>query len=173
MDLTLQGIVIDRSGSSFPVRAVGAFRDLLPAWRELRVAARELRSMPTGTLGVDARLTGSDPSPVESPEPTFGDWLPVFDARARQLARAVERAARLRPFSATCLVRAIALHRLLEANGITGSSIHVGVRYENGRFNAHAWVERAGRTLGESGPVTRRYGLLGKVSVRNTQTPGI
>lgn len=70
-------------------------------------------------------------------------------ARAERLARAVERAARHGVVRAACLARSLALHRLLEAHGIRGSRIHVGVRWTADAFQAHAWVQHGARVLGD------------------------
>lgn len=58
---------------------------------------------------------------------------------ARQLARRIERLARLVP-GASCLTQALALQWLLGRAG-HGSELHIGVRRDAaGQFEAHAWV---------------------------------
>jgi hypothetical protein len=47
---------------------------------------------------------------------------------------------------ATCLTQAIALHILLARRKIA-SDLVVGVTRRDGRFEAHAWVDRGGETL--------------------------
>jgi hypothetical protein len=69
--------------------------------------------------------------------------------QAHDLALAVERAAEHGVFRPACLVRSVALHRMLRACGIAGSRIHIGVRLQNGTFVAHAWVEWNGEILGD------------------------
>lgn len=70
--------------------------------------------------------------------------------RARQIAAAVDRAGRLAPAEPSCLTRSLALKELLDARGLDGARVRVGVRREEGsRFEAHAWVEYAGRALGD------------------------
>jgi hypothetical protein len=69
---------------------------------------------------------------------------------ARRLALAVVRAARFGVFRPQCLVRSVALFRMLEQRGIDGALVRVGVRRINGNFLAHAWVELAGETLGDA-----------------------
>jgi hypothetical protein len=54
-------------------------------------------------------------------------------------------AARWMP-GATCLSSALALQRLLSANGHT-SELHIGVARDEGKIAAHAWVEQEGRIL--------------------------
>jgi hypothetical protein len=71
-------------------------------------------------------------------------------SRAEALALAVGRAAEFGVFRPLCLVRAVALNRVLERHGIRGSRVRVGVRMRNGRFAAHAWVEYGDRVLGDN-----------------------
>jgi hypothetical protein len=69
---------------------------------------------------------------------------------ARDLARGVFIVAQRGLFRPSCLVRSIALVRLLERAGIAGSRLRVGVRDNAGRFEAHAWVELGGVVLADS-----------------------
>ena len=62
--------------------------------------------------------------------------------------------AQLRP---QCLVRSMALQRLLERDGIEGGRLVVGVRRRSGEFAAHAWVELQGRPLGEDALQRRQF----------------
>lgn len=66
---------------------------------------------------------------------------------AATIARAVDRAARRGVFRPKCLVRSLALHRMLERSGIHGSVIRIGVMREGDELLAHAWVEHMGSTL--------------------------
>jgi hypothetical protein len=70
-------------------------------------------------------------------------------ARVRRLALAVERAAEYGLFRPTCLVRAVAVHRMLESHGFAGSRIRVGIQQKGGRFLAHAWVDYGGSVLAD------------------------
>ena len=67
-----------------------------------------------------------------------------------RISLAITRATRYGIFNPQCLVRAVALNRMLEARGIADSTIRIGVRWADGEFVAHAWVERAGVILGDS-----------------------
>lgn len=71
------------------------------------------------------------------------------ETRAARIALMVERAAENGIFRPACLVRSIALTRMLEARGMHGSQLRVGVRWEGESFAAHAWVEYGGRVLGD------------------------
>ena len=116
-----------------------SFRDwaeLIQAQKALLVARGMVRNRPLGSLATQ----------VETSPPADPDRLP----EARRLALAVVRAARFGVFRAHCLVRSVALSRLLEDRGISGALVRVGVRRTNGAFSAHAWVELAGETLGDA-----------------------
>lgn len=63
---------------------------------------------------------------------------------------AITRAARYGVFRPQCLVRSLAIHRMLLRRGITDSTIRIGVRLRDGEFNAHAWVELDGIVIGDS-----------------------
>ncbi len=93
------------------------------------------------------RPTGQLVSPATTPGESSG--TSPYGVLASRLSLAVVRAAAHGLFRPACLVRAIALHRMLEARGIKGSRICVGVHYEKGRFAAHAWVEYGDRVLGD------------------------
>jgi transglutaminase superfamily protein len=49
---------------------------------------------------------------------------------------------------ASCLAKSLTLWWLLERQGIA-SHLRIGIRKENEKFEAHAWVERAGLALNE------------------------
>ncbi len=109
--------------------------DLVRAQAALLRARRRLDREPIGSL---ADRSAS----VE--EALRGDPI-----RADALALAVARAARFGIFRPYCLVRAMALRELLEAEGIHGASIRVGVRKRGDEFQAHAWVVWGRRLLGD------------------------
>jgi len=52
--------------------------------------------------------------------------------------------------NSTCLIRALALSRLLAQNGYE-SRLHIGVKRTDGTFEAHAWVEHDGRAVIDRG----------------------
>lgn len=84
---------------------------------------------------------------------------------AERWASAVLRAARHGLFRPRCLARAIALSRLLSSHGVGGHTIRIGVSQENGRFVAHAWVERGASILGDSAAYTRKFAPLTNVRI--------
>ena len=128
--------------------------DLLEAQLALLVAQFRVWTRPTGRLvshAAPAVPAAPAASPADPPAPT--PHLPArtpVEARAEALALAVGRAAEFGLFRPLCLVRAVALNRVLERHGIRGSRVRVGVRMRNGRFAAHAWVEYGERILGDN-----------------------
>ena len=119
--------------------------DLLEAQLALLLAQFRVWTRPTGRL-----VSHSSPSATESSSPPIPDLDGPTGTRAEALALAVGRAAEFGVFRPLCLVRAVALNRVLERHGITGSRVRVGVRMRNGRFAAHAWVEYGDRILGDN-----------------------
>jgi len=69
-------------------------------------------------------------------------------ARARRVALALDRAAEYGLFTPTCLVRAIALERLLLREGVAGAVVRIGARQRGGRPQMHAWIEIGGVVIG-------------------------
>jgi hypothetical protein len=55
-----------------------------------------------------------------------------------------------------CLRRSLALHRLLARRGVA-SRLVIGVRRTEGGLEAHAWIESAGRVLGDRPDVAALY----------------
>lgn len=104
-------------------------------------------------------------------EVTPADGLSLSRASSAQrqtcdrLASAINRATRYGLFRPLCLTRAVALSRMLEAHGIAGHSIRIGVRRDGGAFTAHAWVELGNRVLGDTVANTLSYAPLTHVSV--------
>lgn len=86
--------------------------------------------------------------------------------RARELALALERSMEYGPFRFRCLVRALALRRMLEEEGIEGGAVRIGVRRDGTEeFAAHAWVELDGAPLLESPGLLEAYTPLPELDV--------
>lgn len=84
-------------------------------------------------------------------------------ALAARLALAISRAAEHGVFRPACLVRAIALERMLRRRGIETGRVRVGVRWQEGAFSAHAWVELDEQVLGDAEWHVRTFTPLGYV----------
>lgn len=76
---------------------------------------------------------------------------------ARRIALAMNRAATFGIFRPKCLVKSRALRKMLDAAGIAGAQVRVGVQLMDGRFRAHAWVEYAGEVVGDDAADVARF----------------
>jgi hypothetical protein len=117
------------------------WRDLAEAQLELLIAKAVVATRPTGQLISRA--------PDEETHSQHEGPAAATDPRVEQLALAIGRAAEHGVFRPLCLVRAVALKRLLDRHGFTGSTVRFGVRIERGRFSAHAWVACGSAILGD------------------------
>lgn len=128
-------------------------RELARAQAALLAAQLRVWTRPAG------RLVRLAPERRETAPQAHGDAARRDPAPSypHSLARAVDRAARGGLFRPACLVRALALHRLLARAGVAGARIRIGVRPEGARLHAHAWVEVDGAALGEDGRRAGRF----------------
>lgn len=85
---------------------------------------------------------------------------------AERIGLAVDRAARYGLIRTTCLVRSVAMRRMLERAGIGEAALRVGVRRGAGGFGAHAWVEVGGRPLGNDGVRAHAFQIVDDINVR-------
>jgi hypothetical protein len=60
------------------------------------------------------------------------------------------------PTSPNCLERSMTLWWMLRRAGVDGE-LHIGGRKQDGRFEAHAWVELGGQILNDGPEVHRHY----------------
>jgi hypothetical protein len=118
--------------------------DLFRAQLALARAQREMRSVPTGEMVRDESIDRHS-----STANRFDD--------ARRIAMAVNRAANFGVFRPKCLVKSRALRKMLDAEGIDGAEVRVGVRLTDGRFRAHAWVEYNGEVVGDDPAAVAKF----------------
>lgn len=76
------------------------------------------------------------------------DATPDDVAGAQQLARLAAIAGTHGPFEATCLRQSLLLHFLLRRKKLA-PELMIGVRRQDGAFDAHAWVQLGGVALGQ------------------------
>lgn len=81
------------------------------------------------------------------------------DAIISRASEFVDRAARHHLYAMTCLRRSLALQWLLARSGLD-TRLQYGVRRENGKLQAHAWLEYQGRSIGEKVEPTSQYSPL-------------
>jgi hypothetical protein len=116
--------------------------DLIEAQIALIVAQVLVWTRPVGRFveDVSVRAPGLQP-PMSRFSP---EWH-----RAYHIALQVRRAADHGVMRPKCLVRSVALSRMLDKHGIQDSRVRIGVRRLDGEFSAHAWVELGQRVLGD------------------------
>ena len=124
-------------------------------WRARRITANELRMI------AEAQLTLASCQVAKWLRPK-GQLLTGEEANQRVAAErpdyraaalvgwSVTRAARYGFFRPQCLVRSLAMQRMLRRRGIDSSELRIGVRMEEGALAAHAWVEVGGAVIGDS-----------------------
>lgn len=142
-----------------PQIAKKLFRLSLRDWAELFQAQSALLS---AQATVRCRPVGELATPTAGTKAADPARLP----EARRLALALVRAANYGVIRPQCLVRSVALSRLLVNHGIEGALVRVGVRRTAGEFLAHAWVEYAGETLGDADEHVGTFVPLTNLDVR-------
>lgn len=120
-------------------------RGFARAWACLLVTDLALFVLPVPRVAALLRFVPGKPSPALAPA---------------RLAELVEAAGRHHYRRMTCLTRSLALQALLRRQGVE-ADLRIGVRREDGRLQAHAWVEHAGVPLGEREGVDRTFLPLG------------
>ena len=75
--------------------------------------------------------------------------------------RMVRTALRYSPAQFTCLEESLTLWYLLRRQGIP-ACLRIGVRKENEKFEAHAWVEHGGEALNQDEAMHRHYAAFGQ-----------
>ena len=93
-------------------------------------------------------------------------WDGAVALEIRRLERLVDIAARNHLYPMTCLRQALSLQWLLGQRGID-THLQIGVRKESGVLKAHAWLECAGRVLGETSGVEVGFTPLVAVDLRS------
>lgn len=111
------------------------------------------------------RAPGQLTSRSSPPARTLRAQGPEARVHARALGDAVRRVAKYGIFRPACLVQAIAIQRLLTADGIQGAIIRVGVKQADAGMEAHAWVELEGDVIGDSLAHVREFAPLNELSV--------
>ena len=85
----------------------------------------------------------------------------TMQEEARKTCRMVHAAMRYSPLKFTCLEESLTLWFLLRKQGIC-SRLRIGVRKTNEKFEAHAWVELAGKALNQPEHLHRHYAAFDK-----------
>ena len=133
-------------------------------WRRL---LRAQWALVAAQLVVRRRAPGQLTTRTEPPVDTTSTSADTgaMHRHAHLLGDAVRRAAKYGVFRPACLVRAIALRRLLVTDGIRGAVIRVGVKQSEDGMLAHAWVELDGDVIGDTPEHVGQYAPLNELSV--------
>ncbi len=99
---------------------------------------------------------------VGTSHPAAGDEMQLAD-QARALARLVQGAAAWSLHCPTCLHRSLTLWWLLGRQGIA-SELRIGVRTQEGQFEAHAWVEYQGVVLNDRADIGLDFAAFDNVN---------
>jgi hypothetical protein len=150
------GRPIDAKTMTALTRKLTKFRAL--TWPEKRLLLTAMLQLPLFWMGL--RLLGFQP---------FQAWLDGAQARrsvtsqpplslAEMIAMGtlVNIAARYAPGPATCLTRSLLLRWLLRRRG-TPTDLRIGVQLNQGRLDAHAWVEADGIPINDTPDVAQRF----------------
>jgi hypothetical protein len=132
------------------VKNLSIFRSM-PA-REQKALLAGILFLPCISVGV--RLFGLAHVQAWLDRSRLASHAPLSQPEATALGVAVNRAAR--HGSATCLARSLLLRRLLRGFG-TESDLRIGVRFEEGKLAAHAWVELEGVPVNDSPDVAMHF----------------
>jgi len=123
-------------------------RDLVRAQFAVLAAGRTVRKTALGELVAVADAAGA----------TIVD----LDQRVRSehIAWSVVQVATHGVVPATCLVRSVAIQQLLVREGLSPGEIRVGVKWDDGGFFAHAWIEQDEHILGDTLQHVRQFDLV-------------
>ena len=138
---------------SVAIRALrcGSWGDLRDVGEAQLALLRAQASRWLKPVGEFVEVTPADAGQGDTPA------APAQTQTCERIASAIDRAARYGVFHPLCLTRAAALSQMLDAHGITGHRIRVGVRRDGEAFVAHAWVELGQLVLGDTTVNTRAY----------------
>jgi hypothetical protein len=158
-------------------------KTLMEDWRRFRAlsgSAKELvfaAAVALTTTWVGLRLLGFRRwkgllvwlTPRAINEPNATDRRPVDSARA--VAHMEQVVARRLFFKTNCLEQSLALWWLLRRRGIA-AEVRIGARKNEGRFEAHAWVDFGGVVLNDSAESHVSFlPFDGSITSMETQTP--
>ena len=78
---------------------------------------------------------------------------------AQSIAKIVLVAANHGPYRANCLKKSLVTRWLLNRKGIE-TDLKIGVNKDDGKFNAHAWVEFQGMVLNDTADIDERFSVF-------------
>jgi len=96
--------------------------------------------------GFDATRTALQKTVSRSISQTANESVEKRAALTARMVNAADKHGLVHP---SCLAKSLTLWWLLGRQGIS-TQLRIGIRKENGKFEAHAWVEREGAALNEA-----------------------
>lgn len=137
-------------------RKFRTWRSLAPADR--RAFWRAVLLVPT--MHVVVRVVGFNrlQQRVARVGPSSRESLPAAQA-VRRCAVSVSRVKQYSPLRGNCLSQSLALVWMLRREGVE-PQLRLGVRIQDAKFDAHAWVEHEGRVLNDTQDVHTRFAPL-------------
>jgi hypothetical protein len=124
------------------------------SWAEQRVLVEAMLLLPLfwiglRVLGLSRFLAWLTRSPIVVRASRSGEDLAALGALVNIAGNHV-------PFPSTCLTRSLLLNWLLRCRGVE-SELRIGVRLNDGKFDAHAWVEHEGKPLNDAKDIAARF----------------
>ena len=123
-------------------------------WPERRTLLTAMVLLPLFWLGLQCFGLGRMQAWLQRPTPATDASLSMNEIA--RLAALVNSAAGLAPIPATCLTRSLLLGWMLQRRGVT-SQLRIGVRMNQGKLDAHAWVEYAGVPINDQPDVGQQF----------------
>ena len=127
------------------------WRDLPASQRWVLVQAWALFALLPGALRVAGfrRIQAFLTQTKQAPSPPAA-------AGTSDTVRMVDLAARYSPLRPNCLVRSLTLWWLLRRQGVA-SELHIGVRKQGDKLEAHAWLEWQGAVLNDQADIASHF----------------
>ena len=124
------------------------------SWSERRTLQTAIVLLPLFWLGLQCFGLRRLQAWLQRPLPATDASLST--AEIARIAALVNSAAGLAPIPATCLTRSLLLGWMLQRRGVP-SQLRIGVRMNQGKLDAHAWVEYAGVPINDQPDVGQQF----------------
>jgi hypothetical protein len=133
-------------------RKLSKFRAL--SWRDQKVLLTAMLLLPLFWLAL--RVFGLSRFQIWLNRSPVITRTPLSFAELMALGTLVNIAGNHTPSPVTCLTRSLLLGWFLHRRGVTGE-LRIGVRLLQDKFDAHAWVEYAGKPINDAHDVAERF----------------
>jgi Transglutaminase-like superfamily len=134
---------------------------LVQAWSLLLAVDIALRTLPFRKVQGWMYSTNENEIPAEQAERII-----------RRSSDLVDLAARRHLYPMTCLRRSLVKQFLLSRRGVN-TGLHIGVRRNQEKLDAHAWLEFQGQPIGEKDPPSSQYTPLADETINLRDKPAL